>query len=502
MIRGKTISYSSFKKKERSREEEELESQLNNLNNNENINDKREEITHIELQLRSLRESRIKGAIMRAKAKCQYADDSTLILDDSEESLNSALDKIDLFYSCSGLKANFEKTQVIWIGAKRGCGEELNTNKTIIWNHSGNFKLLGIQYCLSKVDICVDNYLEKIQKVKNLLSDWSFRNITIYGKIVVVKTLALPILIQCFTVLPDPSPDILKQLQAMLYRFVWDGKGDKIKRNILISNYEDGGVKMPHIESFIKSLKLSWVKKVLDPTNYSSWKVLLADHLEMNGGENMWHLSKSALNEIKKEFNPFWQNVISSYASLCEPLTTAPSDILSQPLFLNENIMIDGKTAFYKRWIQNNVFFINDLIQENGEFYNYDGFIRNYNIKTTFLEFYGLILALPKEWKNIIHSQVFIKLNIVSHKIVTAIKTVDKVSKHLYKFFLEKIKETPSRIQEKWKIKLGIDIVAEEWNYFFSLPLLITEDPTLRAFQYRLLHRILGTNILLMKYEI
>ena len=48
-------------------------------------------------------------------------------------------------------------------------------------------------------------------------------------------------------------------------------------------------------------------------------------------------------------------------------------------------------------------------------------------------------------------------------------------------------------------MKLGIYIVAEEWNYFFSLPLLITEDPTLRAFQYRLLHRILGTNTLLMK---
>ncbi|CAG2184682.1 unnamed protein product [Mytilus edulis] len=71
VIRGKTISYSSFKKKQRSREEAELESQLNNLNNNENINDKREEITRIELQLRSLRESRIKGAIMRAKAKWQ-----------------------------------------------------------------------------------------------------------------------------------------------------------------------------------------------------------------------------------------------------------------------------------------------------------------------------------------------------------------------------------------------------------------------------------------------
>ena len=46
-----------------------------------------------------------------------------------------------------------------------------------------------------------------------------------------------------------------------------------------------------------------------------------------------------------------------------------------------------------------------------------------------------------------------------------------------------------------------IDIVAEEWSFFFSLPLVITEDPIFRAFQYRLLHRILGTNTLLMKFR-
>ena len=54
----------------------------------------------------------------------------------------------------------------------------------------------------------------------------------------------------------------------------------------LISYYEDGGVKMPHIESFIKALKLSWVNKVLDPlNNKSAWKVLLTDLLEVFGGE-------------------------------------------------------------------------------------------------------------------------------------------------------------------------------------------------------------------------
>jgi hypothetical protein len=44
-------------------------------------------------------------------------------------------------------------------------------------------------------------------------SDWSLRNISLLGKITVIKTLALPILVQCFTVLPDPLDHIIKSLQ-------------------------------------------------------------------------------------------------------------------------------------------------------------------------------------------------------------------------------------------------------------------------------------------------
>lgn len=55
----------------------------------------------------------------------QYADDSTLSLADDENSLNEALNMISLFSICSGLRANFDKTQVVWIGVRRGCALEL-----------------------------------------------------------------------------------------------------------------------------------------------------------------------------------------------------------------------------------------------------------------------------------------------------------------------------------------------------------------------------------------
>ena len=33
----------------------------------------------------------------------------------------------------------------------------------------------------------------------------------------------------------------MKEIQDIFYQFVWDKKTDKIKRNVIINNYEEGG---------------------------------------------------------------------------------------------------------------------------------------------------------------------------------------------------------------------------------------------------------------------
>jgi hypothetical protein len=67
--------------------------------------------------------------------------------------------------------------------------------------------------------------------------------------------LALPILVQCITVLPNPPDSILNDIEKIFYKFLWNGKKDKIKRSIIINEYEEGGLKMPNIQSFYKALK-------------------------------------------------------------------------------------------------------------------------------------------------------------------------------------------------------------------------------------------------------
>ena len=59
----------------------------------------------------------------------------------------------------------------------------------------------------------------------------------------------------------------IKEVNKLFFSFLWNGKGDKIKRDIIINDYSNGGLKMIDIQSFIKSLQAIWIKKYLDEEN-------------------------------------------------------------------------------------------------------------------------------------------------------------------------------------------------------------------------------------------
>ena len=55
---------------------------------------------------------------------------------------------------------------------------------------------------------------------------------------------------------------VLAEINDLLYTFLWNGKGDKIKRRVMINDLGAGGLKMIDISSFNKSLKIRRIKKV------------------------------------------------------------------------------------------------------------------------------------------------------------------------------------------------------------------------------------------------
>ena len=66
---------------------------------------------------------------------------------------------------------------------------------------------------------------------------------------------------------------IITALENIQKEFLWDGKRPKVKHSALINSYEQGGLKSIDIKCKIKSLQLSWVKRLFDDS-CQDWKII------------------------------------------------------------------------------------------------------------------------------------------------------------------------------------------------------------------------------------
>ena len=65
----------------------------------------------------------------------QYANDSSLILDDNSQSLKKSIFILSLFSRYSVLKVKLDNADAVWISTKHGSGVDYFLQHSITWNH-------------------------------------------------------------------------------------------------------------------------------------------------------------------------------------------------------------------------------------------------------------------------------------------------------------------------------------------------------------------------------
>ena len=196
----------------------------------------------------------------------QYADDTSLILDGSRESLENCIRILKLYADASGLCVNIDKTKVIWIGSRKGSKLKFCEHVNLQWEMN-EFTVLGVKFTYNLKDMVDLNYAEKLNEIKKLFLNWSKRILTPLGKITVIKSLALSKINYLILALPNLFKKIIDELQIMFYQYLLDKKPDKIKRTIITQNYTEGGLRMIDVFTFMKSLKLTWLRRILHNRN-------------------------------------------------------------------------------------------------------------------------------------------------------------------------------------------------------------------------------------------
>ena len=111
----------------------------------------------------------------------QFADDTNLFCADIS-SVENAFVTINDFGGISGLQLNVKKTKAVWLGK---WSKNRSTPLQLTWTRDP-VKILGIHFSYDEKQNNYYNFAIKIQKLQTNLDLWKSRNLTLFGKVLII----------------------------------------------------------------------------------------------------------------------------------------------------------------------------------------------------------------------------------------------------------------------------------------------------------------------------
>jgi len=99
--------------------------------------------------------------------------------------------------------------------------------------------------------------------LKKVLNQWTTRNLTVTGRICIVKTLAIAKLVYNTSVLTVPT-NFAEKVNVICFKFIWNFKAGKVKLHTIIGPVDKSGLNMVDFNLVVKSLKAAWVKRLCE----------------------------------------------------------------------------------------------------------------------------------------------------------------------------------------------------------------------------------------------
>ena len=200
--------------------------------------------------------------------------------------------------------------------------------------------------------------------------------------------------------------------------------------------------------------------------------------------------AKSIAHIAGKIKNKFWSEVLIAWSKLVkvykfEEIQKILNFSLKDACYIkNHNLKQLQTHLMYAGCVT-----IADLYDESMNIISYDSFTTKY-MDINFMDYASLIASLPRAWTRIF-ANLTEKPEIMEPDLQYKIITQPKTCRFAYKVFIDALVINKPH-EQKWSIPFPM-IEENEWKCYNKLPFQCTMNTKLQSFQYRIIHRILGT---------
>ena len=418
-----------------------------------------------------------------------YADDLTLTLANFQ-SVNNVINLLYEFKRYSGLEINKEKSEGMTIGSMK----RLKYKQHNISFDNQFIKILGVWLSNNPHEIVLQNFQVKVESLIRQLHWWKARDLSLKGRVLIVKSLGLSKFQYLASVLSVPQT-IISQVNSLIYEFIWNGKTDKVKRSIFEQQYNRGGYKMVNFKDIIQSSAIMWIKKYLDSTE-RLWKNSF-EYFCQKKNLNIFIQSNFELSELPKNIPTYYHDILASFAELSYQRAGNNTNTY---LWYNRDIKLGGKSVYNGNLFSIGMWTISDLFIGESIIPFNTWLQRGAREMDRLL--WGGIVNIVKSKHHLPHPNSVPPCGIVfGNECLSMQKVTQKHIKTLlanYKY--NKLNEGNEKYKSK-AVHLYGNIHQDDWENIFSAVHNAPVDNKTKDIQYKLLMRFLPTNHLLYKMK-
>ena len=238
------------------------------------------------------------------------------------------------------------------------------------------------------------------------------------------------------------------------------------------------------------SFALKWAMDLKTPTQ-EKWKVIPQHILSELGADLLCFsstVSASKYTGLTFIKSTFWSFVLTTWLDKNTQIIEQPSVPLSeQVLWNNSRIMFRGKSLFFKDWIDKRILFVKDIMVRSDMLPFQEVIQKVGNKPTRLFEYNALHTAL--------RARAFQPAENIPGNVPTEMNTMTP------KIIRLKLSHSSTIVPcavNFWRHKYGITLNKSHWTMASSC----TKEVRLRLLQWKILHNIYPTNILLSKMKV
>ena len=420
----------------------------------------------------------------------QYADDTCITIRKDEQSLYSVFMILKDFEEASGLKVNIDKTEILRLGNFAQTEEKLCQEIKINWKND-YVKVLGIKLCNNANDIYSLNIKDKIVTSQTIMNIWMKRNLSLYGKCTIAKTFILSQFMYMFSVLPVIGQNIDKNVNTMLFEFLWDKKPDKIKRQIICSPHETGGIGYPNATYYLTSTKVAWVKRLMQNDEFDN----IVSYFHPYYANCKDFIFKCNINKgdikyfVKNKGCSIVYEIFYYASSVTYSEWNSSTNFSCEIIWMNSAIRIDNKPIVNMKCIEKGIIKVGDLMIDGILFLTYNEFVDKYGVMVNFLQYYSIIHSIRNAincaYLNNVTPLLVCKPPLDITKVISVVKPQKSVYSYLSHYNSEILLCDLSR---KWSEMLNNHVDPIMLSSYFASIYKSTIHSRLRAFMYKYFH--------------